>query len=153
MQLTDVYLGLGQDTLEQLLKTVSLGKLRSYQLFDRMKARLHLAKLNADTLRKSAPRLWTRLENGEQELAQELAQAILISHMDMIVAVLDELGIPHEDGFFQKDLDAATYLTGGWRERVYEKFNGRFPRAVLLFYLNHLAFEVARDETMFRPAE
>ena len=36
----------------------------------------------------------------------------------MMRAVLDFLGIPNEDGFFAKDLDAPKYLTEGWQQRV-----------------------------------
>ena len=51
-----------------------------------------------------------------QTIAQydaELAQAILISHFDMIKAVLDHLGVPHEEGFFSKDTDVAALLKDG----------------------------------------
>src|SRR6187402_3050811 len=103
MQVTDIYLGLGPERFEQLLRQISIGRLKTYQLFDRMKTRLHLTKLNSETLRKSAPRVWTRIEERDEEFASEIAQAILISHFDMIKAVLDHLKIPHEDGFFSKD--------------------------------------------------
>ena len=36
----------------------------------------------------------------------------------MIKDVLDLLGIPHEDGFFAKDLDASDKLTEGWQQRA-----------------------------------
>ena len=60
MQLVDVFLSLGPDSFLQLLKTVSLGKLRTYQLFERIKTRAHMAKLNSESFRKSGPRLWAR---------------------------------------------------------------------------------------------
>src|SRR5205814_6758234 len=99
MQLADIYLQMGEDQIQQLMRSVSIGRLKTYQLFDRVKARLHLTKLNSETLRKAAPRVWTRLQERDDEFASDLAQAILISHMDMIQAVLNHLGIPHEDGF------------------------------------------------------
>src|SRR5258708_4724091 len=103
MELRDIFLRLGEDTFAQLMRTVSLGRLRTYQLFDPFKTRMHLHKLNAETLRKATPRVWARLgEADAADLAAELAQAILVSHMDMIKAVLDELGVPHDEGFFAK---------------------------------------------------
>jgi hypothetical protein len=152
MRLSQVYLGMGQEDLGQLLSSISLGKLKTYQMFEPLKLRLHLTKLNSETLRRSAQRVWPRLEEGDEDLAKELAQAILISHMDMIVAVLDELGIPHQEGFFDKDLDASKYLTDGWQQRVYEKFRGRFPGVAVRFYLNHLAFDLVESAAVFTPA-
>lgn len=153
MQLSEVFLGLGQDNFQQLLRSISLGKLKTYQLYERLKIRMHLAKLNSESLRKSTPRFWARLEENDADFATELSQAILISHMDLIVAVLNFLGIPHEDGFFAKDLDASKYLTEGWRERVYEQFQNTYPPAILLFYLNHLGWEVAKTEDLYLPKQ
>ena len=117
MQLADIFLGLGQESFEQTVRSISLGKLKTYQLFERMKFRLHVNKLNAETLRKAGPRCWERLSEPEHDdLATELSQAILVSHLDMIKVVLDELGMPHDDGFFAKDLDAAQYLTEARRQ-------------------------------------
>lgn len=152
MQLSQVYVGMGQDSVRELLSSISLGKLKTYQLFEQMKLRLRLTKLNSETLRRSALRVWPRLEEGDEELAQEVGQAILISHMDVVIAVLNELGIPHEEGFFSKDLDASKYLTDGWQERVYEKYKGQFAPHVLRFYLNHLAFDLTKPEAVFTPA-
>src|SRR3981081_4403747 len=143
MQLSDVFIGLGQDAFAQLLRTISLGKLKTFQLYDRMKARLHLLKLNAENIRKSAPKFWLRLEQRDDEFATELAQAVLVSNISMIKAVLDELAIPHDDGFFAKDLDASKHLTDGWQQRVYDKFRSVYPESLLLFYINHLALQVA----------
>ena len=50
---------------------------------------LYLTKLNSETLRKAAPRIWARIGERNDELASEVSQAILISHLDMIRAVLD----------------------------------------------------------------
>jgi hypothetical protein len=153
MQLSDIFLRLGQDNFDQIMRSVSLGRLRTYQLFDPFKTRLHLQKLNSETLRKASPRIWARLrEEKANELATEISQAVLISHMDMIRAVLDELGVPHEDGFFSKDADVSGFLTDGWQQRVWEKYKGQFPAATLLFYINHLGWEVAKAEDVFNPA-
>ena len=151
MQLSAIFTGLGEPSFAQLLRSVSIGKLKTYQLYDRMKARLHLGKLNSENLRKSESRLWTRLGAEEDDLATDLAQAILVSHLDMIKAVLDQLGIPNQDGFFNKDVDGSKYLTDGWQQKVYNQFKGAFPQAVLLFYINHLDWELAKAEKLFQP--
>ena len=84
----------------------------------------------------------------DAEFATELSQAILVSHLDLIVAVLDFLAIPHEDGFFAKDLDASQYLTDGWQARAYEHFQNTYAPALLLFYLNHLGVELGRGRQL-----
>jgi hypothetical protein len=153
MQLADIFLGLGEDSFAQTVRSISLGKLKTFQLFERMKTRLHVHKLNTETLRKAAPRCWERLSQPDSDdCATELSQAILISHLDMIKAVLDEIGIPHEDGFFLKDLDATQYLTEGWEQRVYAKFKGAYPEGLLLFYINHLGWELGKWTELYRPA-
>jgi hypothetical protein len=150
MQLSDIFLQLGETEFASLLRAISFGKLKTYKLYDRMKIRLHLAKLNSESMKKSAPRFWTRLSEHDEEFASDLSQAILVSHMEMIKAVVDELGIPNQDGFFDKDLEGAKYLTGDWQTRVYEKFKDIHPRPVLLFYLNHLGWELLKSEEVFQ---
>lgn len=151
MQLSDIFLGLGEETFQQLMRSISMGRLRTYQLFDRIKTRLHLHKLSSETLRKASPRLFERLAEKDEDYATDLAQAILVSHLEMIKAVLDHLGVPHEDGFFQKDADVSGYLKEGWQQEVWTKFHGTFSPAALLFYINHLAWEIAKSETVFTP--
>ena len=85
-------------------------------------------------------------------MAQDLAQSILISHLDMIITVLNFLGIPHEDGFFGKDVDPKQYLTGDWQQRAYDEFHDKFAPAVLLFYINHLGAESGAANEVFAPA-
>jgi hypothetical protein len=152
MQLSDVFLGLGEGAFGELLRGVSISRLRTYQLYERVKLRLRLAKLNTESLRKSQQRLWTRLGEHDEELAADLAQAVLISQMDLIRAVLDFLQVPHQDGFFAKDANVKSYLSEGWQQRVWDKFRETYPRAVLLFYVNHLAHEMAQDAEVFAPA-
>src|ERR1700720_4656406 len=141
MQLCDIFLRLGEETFEKNMRSISMGRLKTYQLFDRMKMRLHLNKLNSETMRKAAPRVWARVEAHDDEFATDIAQAILVSHLDMIKAVLDHLGVPHEDGFFAKDADVSGYLKEGWQQDVWDKFHTTLPAAPLLFYINHLAWE------------
>ena len=42
MQLCDIFLRLGEDNFQQLVRSISLGKLKTYQMFDSIKTRLHL---------------------------------------------------------------------------------------------------------------
>lgn len=150
MQLSDIFLRQGEEPFSSLVRSISIGKLKTYQLYDRMKVRLHLAKLNSENLRKATPKFWARLGEHDEEFAGELAQAILVSHLGMIKAVVDELGIPNQEGFFDKDIDGAKYLTDGWQQRVYEKFKDAYPPPVLLFYINHLGWELVKSEDVFQ---
>ena len=152
MQLSDIFLGMGEDSFQQLVRSISIGSLKTYQLFERVKARLHVQKLNTESLRKSAARSWQRVNEPDEEFATEIAQAVLVSHLGLIKQVLDFLGIPHEEGFFAKDVDVNTFLTEGWQARVSEHFKGQAPDAVLLFYINHLAWEVQKAEQVYLPA-
>ena len=94
--------------------------------------RFHMSKLNTETLRKVTPRLWARIAERDEEFATDVAQTILVSHLDMIKDVLDLLGIPHEDGFFAKDLDASDKLQG-WQQRALTTFRGNIPRRCWCF--------------------
>ena len=87
----------------------------------------------------------------DEDFARDFAQAILVSHLDMIIAVLDLLGVPHENGFFAKDLEAARYFTGGWEERVLDKFRATYSETVLIFYINHLRWELLNSPELYHP--
>jgi hypothetical protein len=152
MELSEVFVELGDDAFSQLLRGISMGKLRTYQMFERLKMRAHLVKLNTEHLRKAAPRLMERLRAHDAELATDLSQCILISHFELIVDVLNFLKIPHEDGFFLKDVDAAPLLTEGWKDRGFQEFKDKYPQPLLLFYINHLALELLKEETVYVPA-
>jgi hypothetical protein len=152
MQLSGVFVQLGEERLPQLLRGTSIGKLRTYQLYERFKIRTHLAKVNTENLRKAAPRFWQRLNAEDEEFATDLSQAVLVSHLDMITAVLDFLAIPNEQGFFAKDVSASEHLTEGWQGRVWDNFHADYPEALLLFYINHLGWELAGDKTIYLPA-
>lgn len=151
MRLSEVYLGLGQETFAQLIRGISIGKLKTYQIYEGFKVRAHLHKVNTETLRKAAPRFWARLAENDEDFARDLAQAVLVSHLDMITAILDFLGVPHESGFFAKDMDPKPYFTEGWEERVIEKFRSSFSEALLLFYVNHLRWELLGADAPYRP--
>lgn len=150
MRLSDAFLAQGEQGFQDLLRRVSISRLRTYQLYEPLKVRTHLHKLNSETLRKSAPRLWERLQQRDEDLASDLAQAVLIGHLDMIIAVLDFLGVPHQDGFFAKGADVSQYLPEGWQQRALEALKERFPANVLVFYLNHLGIETGRAEAIFQ---
>ncbi len=152
MKLSDAFLAQGEQGFADLLRRVSISRLKTYQLYEPLKVRTHLHKLNSETLRKAAPRLWERLGQGDEDLASDLAQAVLVCHLDMIIATLDLLGIPHQDGFFAKDADVSSFLTEGWQQRAYDALRDRFPPQVLAFYLNHLGIETGKAQDLFHPA-
>jgi hypothetical protein len=152
MELSEVFVQLGDDAFGQLLRGISMGKLKTYLMFERLKTRTHLVKLNTEHLRNAGPRLMERLRAHDAELATDLSQSILISHFELIVAVLNFLKIPHEDGFFLKDVDAVPFLTEGWKDRVFQEFKDKYPPALVLFYINHLALELVKEETVYVPA-
>jgi hypothetical protein len=153
MQLSDVFLALGEPAFGQMLRSVSIGKLKTYQLYERVKLRFHMNKLNAENLRKAEPRLWTRIKDHDEEFATDVAQTLLVSHLDMLKDVLDFLGIPHEEGFFAKDLDPSGKLTEGWQQRVYDQFREKYPEALVVFYINHLNWELNKSGEVFKPAQ
>jgi hypothetical protein len=150
MQISEVYLGLGLDSFAHLIRGISIGKLKTYQIYEGFKVRAHLTKVNTEGLRKAVPRLWDRISGGDDEFAKDLAQAILVSHLDMITSVLDFLGVPHENGFFAKDMDPKPYFTEGWEQRVLDKFCDVYPEPLLLFYVNHLRWELLGAEDVYR---
>lgn len=152
MKLSDAFLAQGEQGFADLLRRVSISRLKTYQLYKPLKVRTHLHKLNSETLRKAAPRLWERLAQGDEDLAADLAQAVLVCHLDMIIATLDLLGVPHQDGFFAKDADVGSHLSEGWQQRAYEALKDRFPPQVLAFYLNHLGIETGKAQEIFQPA-
>jgi hypothetical protein len=153
MQMTDALLQPGEEGFAQLIRSVSIGKLKTYQVYEAFKVRAHLHKLNTETMRKAIPRFWSRLkEHRDEEFAKELAQAVLVSHLDMIGDVLSFLEIPNEGGFFNKDLDAKRYLTDGWQSRIFEHFREKYPHSLLLFYINHLTAELTEAEQPFAPS-
>jgi hypothetical protein len=152
MQMCGVFLALGPDMFGQLVRGISIGKLKTYQMYERFKLRAHLVKLNSEALRKAVPKLWARIEAGEEDFATDLSQVFLLPHLDMIVDVLNFLGIPNENGFFDKELKPKQYLTEGWQQRVFEHFSGKYQRDILLFYINHLDRELNAADQVFLPA-
>lgn len=152
MQLSDIFLALGEPAFQQLIRNVSIGKLKTYQLYERVKMRFHMSKLNTETLRKVTPRLWARIAEHDEEFATDVAQTVLVSHLDLLKAVLDFLEIQHEEGFFAKDADPAQRLTEGWQQRVYDRFRNEYLEALVVFYINHLSWELTKSAEVFKPA-
>lgn len=152
MQLSDVYVDLGLDGFQQLVRSISIGKLKTYQVYEGFKVRARLGKLNTEALRKAAPRFWTRITERDEEFGRDLAQVILVSHLDMIGAILDFVGVPHDNGFFAKDMDPKPHFTEGWEARAIEHFRGQYPEPLLVFYINHLRWELLEASEPFRPA-
>src|ERR1700712_1076527 len=126
MQMCGVFRALGPDIFHQLVRGISIGKLKTYQVYERFKLRARLVKLNSEALRKAEPKFWARIEAGEEDFATDLSQVFLLSHLAMIVDILNFLGIPNEEGFFDKDLKPESYLQEGWQKSVYEKFAGTY---------------------------
>lgn len=151
MRLSDVLLALGEQSFEQLLRSVSIGKLKTFQLYERVKLRFRLTKLNGESLRKAAPRLWARIAEHDEEFTTDIAQIVLVSHLDMIQDVLNFLEIPHEEGFFAKDLDASAKLTDGWQQRVFDNFREKYSEPLIVFYINHLDWELNKTDKVFQP--
>lgn len=152
MKLHELFVALGEDSFASQLRGISIGTLRTYQIYDRVKTRCHLAKLNTENLRRAAGKLWERVKGGEEDLALELSQAILVSQMKLIIDVLNFFKIPHEDGFFAKDTEPKQYLEDGWQAKAYEQFKGTYPPALVVFYLNHLAHEMDENHAVYTPA-
>jgi len=152
MQISDVYLALGEDAFGQLIRGISIGKLKTYQMYEGFKVRARLPKVNTELLRKAVPRFWARVAVHEEDFSKDLAQAVLVSHLDLISAVLDFQGVPHENGFFAKDVDPKPFFTEGWEDRVREKFEKSYPGPVLLFYVNHLRWELLGATEPYCPA-
>ena len=152
MQMCGVFQALGADIFRHLVRGISIGKLKTYKVYERFKVRAHLIKLNSESLRKAEPKFWSRIEAGDEEFATDLSQVFLLSHLDMIVDVLNFLGIPNEQGFFDKDLNPSQYLTDGWQKRVFDEFSNRCHREILLFYINHLDWELNKTDQVFLPA-
>ena len=43
-------------------------------------------------------------------------------------------------------------FTEGWEARVFEKFHSTYPESMLLFYINHLRWELLHAADVYRPA-
>ncbi len=153
MKLTDAYRALGQQRFDTLLSSVSIGALKTYSVYDGFKIRSRLGKLNRQRLRRASPRLWERITEGDGDLARDFAQAILVSNIEFIVNALDFLEVPHDgNGFFDKEADPGKKLSNGWRQKVFDEFRERYGEDLVLFYINHLDWEMGLADEPFTGA-
>ena len=76
MDISEVYRSLGQEGFAQLIRGISIGKLRTYQIYEGFKVRAHLHKVNTEALRKSTPRFWDRIMGGDEEFNYRSLQAM-----------------------------------------------------------------------------
>lgn len=144
MDLVGVYSALGQRGCNKLVRTISIGALRTYGVYEAIKIRSRLHTLNRQKLRASSPKLWKRIADGDEALARDLSEGVLVSNIPFIVAVLDFLGIEHDgSGFFPGDTDSMNRLTPGWASKVFGEFSGRYPDDLVLLYINHLGWETS----------
>ena len=145
-----MFQSLGQEGLDELVKRISMGALRSYKVYEGFKVRTHLHKLNAEHLRKAVPKLWERLGQGDEDLARDLSQAVLVSNLDFVVEALNLLGVPHDgSGFFQKNDETRNHLTDGWQQRLLNELRSRYPEPLIKLYINHLLWEVDKSSEVF----
>jgi hypothetical protein len=151
MQISELYRGLGEETFGKIVRGISIGKLKTYQIYEGFKVRAHLHKVNTEALRKSTPKFWARILEGDEDFGKDLAQSVLVSHLDMIAAALDYLGVPHENGFFAKDMDPKPYFIEGWEDRVFNQLKGAYSETILVFYINHLRWELLGAESIYQP--
>jgi hypothetical protein len=150
VDLSEVFISLGRPGLDELLRQISMGALRTYQMFDSFKIRARLSKLNAEHLRKAGRSFWERLEQKDEDLAGELAHAVLVSQIAFVVEVLDFLGVSHDgSGFLTKDAALEKQLTEGWQQRVLEAFLERYPEPLIRLYINHLTWEADKQAPVF----
>jgi hypothetical protein len=150
MELSAVFKSLGEPGFGELIKGVSIGSLRTFQVYDSFKIHARLNKVNRESLRKATPRLWERLQASDEELARELAHAVLICRMPMVVEVLDFLEVVHDgNGFFDKDKSSDEKLEAGWQQRVLDQFREKYPTPLLLLYINHLDREIGEPTEPF----
>lgn len=149
MDLAEVYSALGRERSVRLVKAISIGALKTYGVYAALKVRSRLGRFNRMRLRKAAPMLWKRIVAGDEALAQELSQAVLVSNLPLVVAALDELGIEHDGtGFFSIEQGFAEEMEPGWERRLYAQVARRFPEELVLLYINHLGWET---ETLDEP--
>lgn len=148
MDLAEVYQALGQERVAGSVRTVSMGALKTFGVYKAIKVRSRLSKLNRLNLQRAAGRLWQRVADGDTDLGRDLAQAVLVSNIPLISAVLDFLEIEHDgNGLISTDSDHSESLSDGWAERVFAHCKDRFDQDLLLLYINYLGWETeALDE-------
>lgn len=142
MDLAEVYEALGQERVAGSIRTISMGALKTFGVYQSLKVGSRLRKLNRLNLQRATGRLWQRVADGDTDLGRDLSQAILVSNIPLVTEVLDCLKLEHDgNGFFSKDSDHADKLTEGWAERVFAHCKDRFDQDLVLLYINYLGWE------------
>ena len=150
MDVVQVYKALGEPHFSDLIRMISIGATKTYGVYESVKIRCRLEKLNRQKLHKSTPKLWQRILENDSGLADEITQAILVSNLTFVIEVLDLLNIPHEEnGFLEKDADHADKLVTGWKANTFKHFSGKYPEPLVLLYINHLGSEMGVLEKPF----
>lgn len=150
MELAEVYQALGEERTARLLRTVSIGALKTFGVYKDVKVRSQLHTLNRQKLRAASPKLWQRIVAGDEDLAATVGKAILVSNVTLIIESLDFLEIEHDGaGYFDRDGDYSTRFAEGWERMLFERFRERYPEELVLFYVNHLGSELGTLERPF----
>lgn len=150
MDLAEVYEALGQERVAGSIRTISMGALKTFGVYQSLKVGSRLRKLNRSNLQRAAGRLWQRVADGDTDLGRDLSQAILVSNIPLVTEVLDCLELEHDgNGFFSKDSDHADKLTEGWAERVFAHCKDRFDQDLILLYINYLGWEAKALDAPF----
>lgn len=150
MDFPEVYERLGMERSDRLVRSVSIGALKTFNVYEAIKIRSQLHTLNRQKLRAASHNLWRRIVRGDADLARDLTQAVLVSNIAFVAAVLDHLGIEHDgNGFFAKEGDYTEQLGAGWERAVFDTFRDRYPEELVLLYINHLGWETATLERPF----
>ena len=87
----DIFLGSGLGNLVQQFRTVSIGKLKTYQLLRACASRFHMSKLNRKLCARSRRLVWARIASRMKTFATD-APDHLVSHLEMIKDVLEPPG-------------------------------------------------------------
>lgn len=154
MELAEVYQALGEERTARLVRTVSIGALKTFGVYKDVKVRSQLHTLNRQKLRAAASKLWQRIVAGDKDLATTVGQAVLVSNVPLIIESLDFLEIEHDgNGYFDKDADYSKRFAAGWERTLFDRFRERYPEELVLFYVNHLGCETGTLERPFLGAD
>lgn len=148
MDLAEVYEALGQERVVRTARSISMGALKTFGVYQALKVGSRLRKLNRSNLQRAARNLWQRVADGDTDLGRDLSKAVLVSNIPLVIDVLDCLELEHDgNGFFSEDSDHADKLSEGWAEKAFAHCKDRFDQDLLLLYINYLGVETeALDE-------
>jgi len=107
--------------------------------------------VNTEVLAQVRARFWAGSPRERKTSLKTWPRQYWWSHIDMITAVLDFVGAPHENGFLRQENDPKPY-SPRLENRVLEKFRGQYPEPLLLFYINPLEWETLGAGEVYRAA-